>query len=177
MYRWSKVLMASVMVCGCCYVERAAAQALEIVESAWTSGVQDLQYVDKLGPDVPQHPLYLRLRIEADEAALCELEKKQMLPVRHRWRHYVGTSQVTEKGELIDEIRLGVGTAELVSRLKQEISTKGSFDWRVWSMKSRIRPGDWVVDVVYSDARSTPVLCRSRTTNALEPCRFQITVR
>ncbi|MBI5503652.1 MAG: hypothetical protein HY899_02550 [Deltaproteobacteria bacterium] len=179
MYKRSSIVLAIVMLLVCLDTGRASAQALEIVESAWTSGVHDLQYVDKLGPNVPQHPLYLWLRVAADEGALRELEKKNMLPMRNRWRYYAGIGTESESREVIDEIHLGVGTAELVAKLEREIaaSPDGKFDWRVWSMKSRIRPGDWVVEVVYSDAGSTPVPCRSQATNALEPCRFEIRVQ
>lgn len=179
MYKRSSVVLAAVMMCGCFHSARAAAQSLEIVESAWTSGVRDYQYVDRLGREVPQQPLYLWLRIAADEGALRELEKKNMLPMRNRWRYYAGKFTGSESREIIDEIRLGVGTAEVVPKLEREIaaSPDGKFDWRVWSMKSRIRPGDWVVEVIYSDIGSTPVPCRSQDTNTLEPCRFEIRVQ
>ena len=124
--------------------------------------------------------LFLWLRIEANEDALRVLEKKGMLPIRCRWVHYVGTMVSLENSrELIDEIKLGVGTNTLVAKLKQEIvnNPNHGFDWRTWSMKKQIQYGDWEVEVVYSDPQSTPLLCLPKHGREPVPCHFEISVR
>ena len=156
-----------------------ATQPVIIAEYSWTSNVVGLQPTDRLPEVVSPQPLYLWLRIEGNEEALQKLEQRGMLPVRCRWIHYAGTRISQEGfGTLVDEIKLGVGTRELVEKLRQEVRNRPSrsFDWRTWSMKNRARYGDWEVEVVYSDPARTPMLCRSENGGEPVPCRFEITV-
>lgn len=158
----------------------SAAQPVIIADSSWTSNVVGLQPTDRLADEVSPQPLYLWLLIEGDATALRELEKQGMLPIRCRWIHYAGTKISQEGfGTLTDEIQLGVGTKEVLGKLRLEIENKPnhSFDWRTWSMKNRAWYGDWEVQVVYSDPARTPLQCRDGNSGELVPCRFEISIR
>ena len=170
-------ILASLAFCGAAAFAPAAAQSLVVAEYAWTSGVQDLQFVDRLPPKIAVKPIYLWMRIEADAGALSELEAKGMLPIRHRWLRYGGAAVSYEGGgRLIDEMVLGVGQADVVGRLKREVAERNLFDWRTWSMKEHMRRGEWVVEVVYGDEAATPVQCRLDAARPPAPCRFRIVV-
>ena len=156
----------------------ALAQSVLVADAVLTSGVLDRQPIDQLPQQLSKRPLYLWTRIEADAGALRELELKGMLPIRHRWWRTGGIIPTPERGgQLIDEIVLGVGKAEVIGRLNHELMERGFFDWRTWSMKEHITPGTWEVEIVYSDPASTPVACRRANSSQTIPCRFGIVVR
>ncbi|WP_448873885.1 hypothetical protein [Desulfobulbus propionicus] len=157
----------------------ALAQPVVVADYAWTSKVVALEPTDRLPAQVSPQSLSLWLRIEGGAKALQVLQERGMLPIRCRWIHYAGTRISFETGKLIDEIKLGVGTRELVNKLLLEVRNKPdhNFDWRTWSTKNRARYGDWRVEMVYSDPARTPMLCRSQEGGGLIPCRFEISIR
>lgn len=157
----------------------AADPSLIVADYAWTSDVVALEPTDRLPSKVALQPLYLWLRIKGDAAALRMLEQNRMLPIRCRWTHYVGSRIEPDSfGTLVDEITVGVGTMDLLNKLSLEVQNKPdhNFDWRTWSMKNNTRYGAWKVDVVYSDAARTPLLCSSPRDGKPIPCSFEIRV-
>src|SRR5258708_6558909 len=139
------------------YSPAAQTQSLRITEYAWTTGIESFQFVDQLPSQIATQPVYLWMRVKADESALRDLETKGMLPIRHRWVHYLGTIvRIEGGGRLTDEITLGIGTSDVIARLKQKVNKDHFFDWRTWSMKENVRPGEWIVEVIFNDG--TPVL-------------------
>lgn len=121
-------------------------------------------------------PLYFWMRIQGNAETLEELESKGMLPIRHRWVRYGGlASSVEPDATPTDEIVLGVGKETLLPRLRQEFDGRRHFDWRTWSVKKNLRAGRWAVDVLYGDARRSPVQCRLG--GDTKPCHFEIDVR
>ena len=157
----------------------ALEQPILIVDHAWTSKILELEPTDRLPSKVARQPLSLWLRIEGSAEALRKLEQRGMLPIRCHWIHYAGTRISQEgSGTMVDEIVLGVGTKELLGKLALEVQNKPGhkFDWRTWSTKNRTRYGDWEVEVVYSDAAGTPVLCQAANEEKPTPCKFAISV-
>jgi hypothetical protein len=159
------------------------AQTLVIAKYQWTNGVRNLQPVNRLGSVVQPQPICLWIQIEADEATLDELESRGMLPIRCRWIRLYGTQEEFSERDLIDEITLGIGKKEVVTKLRYEVTDpkkrcvggKPCFDWRTWSRKVHAYSGDWIVEVVYSDPQRTPVLYRKD--GQLRPFRCGIRVK
>jgi hypothetical protein len=109
------------------------------------------------------------MRLAGRRTALEELRAKGKLPIRHKWFKCNEDCAFDQTLAPIDAIPLDVGRAEMLEPLDRELSSRGFFDWRTWSMKRRLRPGTWRVRVVYRD--NTPVLCPRGT-----PCEYWIDV-
>jgi hypothetical protein len=125
-------------------------------------------------------PLVFWTRVVGKSDAYARLKKKGKLPIRHEWYWYVGgraiasnefvTQEVSSEDFFkVDSINLPITAAAADSPLKEftlksplgklqyELNHDGTFDWRVWSEKRRLKRGVWRVKVVYED--NTPVLC------------------
>lgn len=144
------------------------------VESAWTTRVVDREPEVRLRSPVSSAPLTLWTRISGTPEALRRLERGG-LPLRHVWmRQAPGGVEADSAPEVIDEIILDIGGIEALRvRLRQEVAERGHFDWRTWSTKENLRPGTWLVRLLYADR--SPVACRSDG-RVIEDCLIRITV-
>jgi len=145
--------------------------ALTVAEAVWASAIgKDKMPQQKYQRQAPLAPLYLWMRIQADEEVLQVLRSQGKLPIRHKWfRSRFGRLYFDQTQRPIDSIDLGIGTREKLQKLQLEIDERGFFDWRTWSGKRNMRRGYWRVRVVYAD--NTPVLCEG------EPCVYDIKVK
>jgi hypothetical protein len=142
---------------------------IEVREAVWTSKPSGLQPADSLASPVKRRELCLWTRIEGGAEALSRLERDGKLPIRHVWKYWVGGVPDRDFPALNDAVSLGVGSDKILKDLKQEAAAKdGSFDWRTWSCKKRMGPGEWAVEVNYRD--STPVQCGEK------PCVYRVTI-
>lgn len=149
-------------------------------EVAWATSLREREPMPAGGVLTASRsePLYFWIRIQGNEEALAELESKGMLPIRHRWVRYGGFSSSVELDATpTDEIILAIGKDALLRRLRQELDARRHFDWRTWSVKKNLRAGRWAVDVLYGDARRSPVQCRIAGEKGAKACHFEIDVR
>jgi hypothetical protein len=146
------------------------ADLVSVAEAHWTSRIDDGgTYGRTLAHASANHPLYLWTRLKGTGAALAELRAKGKLPIRHQWTSSTGTLRIPSAVEVpTDAITLDVGRPESFDPLQLEVTSRGFFDWRTWSMKQRAFRGLWVVSVVY--ANGEPVTCDGI------PCRYSIRV-
>lgn len=144
------------------------------VEAAWTSGIVGREPANRLSSPVSVAPLTLWTRISGSPKALQRIEQGG-LPLRHVWmRQAPGGVEADAAPEVIDEITLDIaGVEALRTRLRQEVAQRGHFDWRTWSTKENLRPGIWLVRLLYADR--SPVACRSDN-RMIEDCLIRITV-
>ncbi|WP_337996938.1 hypothetical protein [Oleispirillum naphthae] len=144
------------------------------VEAIWTSRVVEREATDRLHSPVPVAPLTLWTRISGTPEALQRLEHGG-LPLRHVWmRQAPGGLESDGAPEVIDEVPLDIaGIEALRAKLRQEVAQRGHFDWRTWSTKQNLRPGIWLVRLLYADR--SPVACRSDG-RMIEDCLIRITV-
>lgn len=153
-------------VSGAAYGDEAL---VTIHQYAWTQSIQDREPVTRLSSPATGRPVVFWTQLRASARALDVLKSEGRLPIRHRWKRYVGAVSDPDTLTPTDEITLSVGGASLLSSLTEQVSREHSFKWRTWSSKKNIRPGKWVVEVIYRDGK--PVLCEQR------PCRFQVEIR
>ena len=145
---------------------------ITVSEFAWTDKIADGQYVAKYDATAPLQPIYLWMRLRVETAAFDTLCAAGKLPIRHKWFHSLGSALMFEDTQcLTDAIPLAVGDVSQLQPLKRELDHQGFFDWRTWSMKEHIRPGMWIVRLVYAD--NTPVLCGD---DGQQPCEFSIEI-
>lgn len=122
------------------------------IDYAWTSEILDRDPKDRLHGTITISPLNLWIKISGDEKALLRLSREG-LPLRHVW-HYFGKSKVFKLGDstTTDEISTDVAKSEALSgKLMQEVRQKGKFDWRSWSRKENLYPGQWGVRLFYAN--------------------------
>lgn len=158
----------------------AFSQGFSGAEVAWATSLREREPMPAGGVLTASRgePLYFWIRIQGNAEALGELESKGMLPIRHRWVRYGGLSSSVELDATpTDEIVLAIGKEALLPRLRQELDARRHFDWRTWSTKNNLRAGRWAVDVLYGDARRSPVQCRIAEETGTKPCHFEIDVR
>lgn len=142
-----------------------------VAEAVWTSAIgNDKMPQKRYAKQAPLAPLYLWMRLQADEQVLQVLREQGKLPIRHKWfRSRFGRLYFDRTQRPIDSIDLTVGTREKLQKLQVEIEQRGFFDWRTWSGKRNMQRGYWRVRVVYAD--NTPVLCEGI------PCVYDIKVQ
>ncbi|MBF0353968.1 MAG: DUF2914 domain-containing protein [Alphaproteobacteria bacterium] len=165
----SRFIVAAITLNGMISNAFASDATLTIKEAVWTSGVSEMKYTDRLGERTQQRGISLWTLVEGDQASLDLLEKQGKFPLRHSWKHYLGAIPDLETLIPRDAISLGVGKAELINDLRMEAKMRGGrFDWRTWSSKKNLEPGNWIVEILYKDG--TPVAC------ATGPCVYTILV-
>ncbi|RJX27363.1 MAG: hypothetical protein C4531_13865 [Desulfurivibrio sp.] len=154
--------------CRCALAEEAR---LTVEEAVWTSVINDLDHGAAYDQTAPVGPLYLWMKVKGSNWALQRLQEAGKLPIYHQWfRHSIIGVSAEGVTTMIDNIMIPAGDPALAGQLETEISSRGFFDWRTWSMKDHIRQGKWVVKVVYADG--TPVLCEGN-----KACEYAISVR
>lgn len=144
---------------------------LTVEEAVWTSGIDARDHGAAYGQTAPVGPLYLWMKVKGSNWALQRLQEAGKLPIYHQWfRHSIIGVSAEGVTTMIDNIMISAGDPDLAGQLETEISSRGFFDWRTWSMKDHIRQGKWVVKVVYADG--TAVLCEGD-----HACEYAISVR
>lgn len=144
---------------------------LTVEEAVWTSGINEQNHGAAYSQTAPVGPLYLWMKVKGSNWALQRLQEAGKLPIYHQWfRHSIIGVSAEGVTTMIDNIMIPAGDPALAGQLETEISSRGFFDWRTWSMKDHIRQGKWVVKVVYADG--TPVLCEGN-----KACEYAISVR
>jgi hypothetical protein len=144
---------------------------LTVAEAVWTSGIDERDHGAVYDRTAPVGPLYLWMKVKGSNWALQSLQEAGKLPIYHQWfRHSIIGVSAEGVTTMIDNIRIPAGDPSLADQLETEISNRGFFDWRTWSMKDHIKQGKWVVKVVYADG--TAVLCEGD-----QACEYAISVR
>lgn len=155
-------------------VARAEKDLVEIVQAIWTDRIDpgSRQFGAKYDDVAPEKPLYLWMHVRGNKKALARLEADGKLPIRHKWFRQTLTS-INPEGvmQVTDNIPVPAARIEVLSKLKSEVAGRGYFNWRTWSKKENIHPGQWRVRVVY--ANNAPVACGANQ----DPCEFFIEVR
>lgn len=132
-----------------------AATPLSVTEVRWTNAVTDGQYVESYDGTAPFQPLYLWMRVRGGREALDQLKAQGRLPIRHRWFKVLGTQ--IRYDQCTDVINLDIGNEATLQPLTTELTSRGFFDWRTWSMKDHVSPGWWLVTLEYATGEA--VLC------------------
>ncbi len=138
---------------------------IEVVETAWTNGIGDgNNYLEKFEGPVRDTTLYFWMRIRVKREALDVLRDKGELPIRHKWFRYTGFNIIPDKVQ------------KPIFAFNPDSLRTDSEDYcelRVWSVQKNIRPGKWLVQVVYTN--SLPVLCAEGKRR--KPCEYIIDVQ
>ena len=154
-------------------ITSAANSFIEIEQAVWTDRINPdtREYALKYEGTAPKKPLYLWMHVKGNEEALNHLEAEGKLPIRHKWFRKTRT-RVNPEGvmQVIDSIPVPTARIDVLHKLKSEVAKQSYFDWRTWSMKENIGPGQWRVSVVYADNK--PVLCGENRS----PCEFLIDI-
>jgi hypothetical protein len=152
---------------------------IAIDDAAFTPRVAaDRQPAERLtGVAAGQQPYFWTL-LSANAAILEALRAQGKLPIRHTWLRTVGPVLLerNDLAKLGDDISLDLGTAALAEKLQYEVdhSPNGTFTWRTWSQRGRLRAGTWTVFLKYADG--SPVLCQV-VNGAGIPCAYHLEVR
>lgn len=171
---WRAGAALAFVVCGLWWTAtcRAGDLGVEVVASAWTGEVREREPVGVLDAAQRRRPLALWTRLVGGQEALAQLKAEGKLPIVHRWSRLApGLGQLPDRATVTDEVQVAPDFKALIGGYEVEVLRRGTFDWRLWSMKAAIDPGHWRVDVLYADG--TPVRCR----NTGQPCRFLIEAR
>jgi len=159
--------MSAILPCRLVLAEEAR---LTVEEAVWTNVINDRDHGAAYDHIAPVAPLYLWMKVKGSNWALHRLQEAGKLPIYHQWfRHSIIGVSAEGVTKMIDNIMITAGDPALAGQLETEISSRGFFDWRTWSMKEHIREGDWFVKVVYADG--TPVLCEGD-----KACEYAISV-
>jgi hypothetical protein len=94
-------------------------------------------------------PIYLWTVLSGTEATLNALKHERFWPVRHIWRYKGvpghGTPDDVKREK--DPEWLKVGTIKKWPGLRAEVQESGWFDWRTWSYKAWLLPGEYEISV------------------------------
>ncbi len=104
--------------------------------------------------------------------------QKVILSIRNCWVCYGGLSSSMELDAMpTDEMVLGIVKETLPPRPGQELDARQIFTWWTATKREDLRAGRWTVDVLYRDARRSPVQCRIAGDAEAKRCHFEIGVR
>lgn len=156
----------------------ALAQSVElkVVDYACARQIVDRMPVEEIDCgtfDLPG-PVYVWVRLRGGPAALGLLESGSGIVIRHKWLRFVGPNPDIETIDADEEIRAGTIDATLLSRLRQEVNTRGYFDWRTWSYKRNVRKSRYAVLVL--DRAYLTIPCDGSAGGSSE-CSLKLTVR
>lgn len=157
-------------------MQKQAMPLIEVKKAVWTRGVdrRTKQPTDELADNVFTDQLVLWVHILGSKDALTQLKAKGKLPIRHKWFRalMIGTFS---SGVMTptDEVDIPAGRTGVLEKLRQEVATRGHFNWRTWSAKAKVSSGEWRVRMDYAD--NTPVLCGNPS--ELRPCEYKILLR
>jgi hypothetical protein len=149
-----------------------------VIDYAWTHAMNGKIPGSRLSPPDATPPMFLWTKISGNEQALARLAANQ-LPLHHVWSRKTVVGRFgSPASEITDERNVGIagerpGTTTLVDKLRWEIDTNGRFDWRTWSRKDNIGPGDWEVRILDHDRK--PVRCFIDGT-LFEDCSISVTM-
>ena len=147
--------------------------AVTVDRAYFAADVKNKQPVGYYSGRAPsEKPLFLWTRLLGWENAYCWLIRRDKLPLQHKWRRFKFGEVQSEELITLDETSPDVIARQrsLLDELKKK---KGSFDWRVWSKKSRFLPGEYIVEILYNGGEF--VSCRVDGTE--QPCRYKISIR
>lgn len=142
--------------------ESAQAQTktlLTVTDIVWTDGVTEDKnpqsiYADGSTISVSK-PLFLWIKVRGEQKAFDSLKKKRRLTIEHKWTYnYLGWHT--------DRIDVSIGRNppiddDTLEKLAQELEVNGYFDWRTWSKKEQLVPGEY--SVVCVDGFDQPLRC------------------
>jgi len=152
---------------------------IEILEYRWTNQVGNAIDSNKPIPpffenrygQYPRHPpLYLWMKVRANEAAFEQLKESGNLTLRHKWFRRIGTKVIWTR----DNIPLTIGRLEMTDLLQDIVQNHGYFDWRTHSVKNNIQRGGWEVIVQADNAK---LKCDPNKSKITTKCRFFIRVK
>lgn len=173
-YRAIGILITAATLVAYCPEALAAGNLVEVLQAVWTDHVDTntRRFGKTYQATAPAKPLYLWMRLKGSKEALARLEADGKLPIRHKWfRESVVGIDAEGVMQVVDNIPIPAARIETLEKLKIEVSARGYFDWRTWSEKENVQPGQWRVTVVYAD--NSPVICGEDR----ESCEFSIEVR
>ena len=110
------------------------------------------------GATVPNGPLYLRLTLGGDQAAVDQMRAAGRLALEVHWDG-PGRPLTTE---------LPIGGPGMADLFESSVRRTGSFEWHSWAEKTAVPAGSWTVSLSYPDG--APLLCGAA------PCRFTVNV-
>jgi hypothetical protein len=167
---WVTALSVSLNL-GFAGLTRAEEPLLTIEKAVWTDEVTDYQHGFVYTDSAPVGPLFLWMSVRGKGGALKKLQEAGKLPIYHKWYHHT-IAGISSEGvtDTIDRIPIQTGKQEFIEELRGEISLRGFFNWRTWSMKENARRGNWAVKLVYAD--NTPVKCTGN-----KGCEYKITIK
>jgi hypothetical protein len=140
-----------------------------LVVTAWGLGSNPSSAADRsASPAVlSSRPLYIRLKLEGDAAALDAMRAEGGVPIVVNW--IPETANALPAAPALTT-HLTVGNAAAASRLAGEVARTGHFIWRTWAEKDTLSPGRWSVSLTYPGGE--PLACGAE----MRPCRFSFEV-
>jgi len=140
-------------------VQAQTGPVLTVAEIVWTDGVTDDKnplntYANGSTVSVSK-PLFLWIKVRGEQKAFDSLKKKRSLTIEHKWTYnYLGWHT--------DRIDVSIGRNppiddDTLEKLAQELEVNGYFDWRTWSKKERLVPGEY--SVICVDGFDQPLSC------------------
>lgn len=132
---------------------------LDIIEIVWTDGITEeknpLNIYRNDGSAPVDQPLFLWIKVRGRQEAFDRLKQKGRLTIQHKWTY-------NNLGWQTDRIDVSIGRDPVIDdmtlmKLEQELAAKGYFDWRTWSKKERLVPGEYSVTCV--DGFDQPLRC------------------